>query len=148
MPSSESDSQLSGSAAQGKKESKWHKRFVQQRLRGWSPILHARNAELYFLAVGVFCLALGIPILVASLNVVEYKARYDLAGVFADLDSNNQQELLWGAGDEGVLVMVEIEVTKRMTAPVRGRAGIAWSGEGGTLKMQREAIPAAMAQSH
>ncbi|KAL6781100.1 hypothetical protein ACKKBG_A09825 [Auxenochlorella protothecoides x Auxenochlorella symbiontica] len=118
MPSSESDSQPSGSAAQGKKESKWHKRFVQQRLRGWSPILHARNAELYFLAVGVFCLALGIPILVASLNVVEYKARYDLAGVFADLDSNNQQELLWGAGDEGVLVMVEIEVTKRMTAPI------------------------------
>lgn len=104
--------------SRAKKESRWHRRLVQQRLRGWSPILHPRLALYYFLAVGVFCLAVGIPILVASLNVVKYSVRYDQMGPFAGLSPADQQNLLLAASSTGVPVTLSIQVSERMRAPI------------------------------
>lgn len=101
-----------------KKQSRWHRRLVQQRLRGWSPILHVKNALYYFIAVGVFCLAVGIPLLVASLNVVRYSVEYGMAPPFGSLDSESQQQLIWSSGPEGVNISVDIQIKDHMTAPV------------------------------
>lgn len=100
------------------KKYKFHKKFAYQKFKGWRPILTARGAELFFSACGVLLLALGIPILIASLNVVEYKVPYGFEGPFADIDSTQRQELLWGAPEAGVQYDVSIYIDKRMEPPI------------------------------
>jgi len=63
-------------------------------------------------------LALGIPILVASLNVREYSVRYDDVGPFATLNSTQQQEALWAASDAGIVYSVSLTVDDHMDPPV------------------------------
>jgi hypothetical protein len=113
---------LSGSADGAHHKQKkltWYRRFAYQRFVGWRPILNPRSAELFFLAVGVLGIAMGIPILLASLGVKKYSARYDDAGPFRDLNATQAQRRLFEAGDAGVQYSVDIAVQEDMAAPVR-----------------------------
>ena len=94
-------------------------RFAYQRLKGWRPILCAHNAEIFFLSVGTLLLALGIPILVASLGVREYSVRYDDAGPMAGLTHEQQEEAIWTAPKSGIVYNLTINVDERMEPPVR-----------------------------
>ena len=100
------------------KKSRFYKRFAQQELKGWSPVITANAVVIYFFLASVVCLALGIPILLASLHVVEYKARYDNTGPMAGLSSQQQQDLLMQQGGNGLTTSVNITVTKTMNPPV------------------------------
>lgn len=68
-------------------------------------------------------LALGVPILIASLNVVQYTVPYAFEGPFAGIDKQQRQELLWASGDAGVQHSVSVTIDKHMKPPVRVRAG-------------------------
>jgi hypothetical protein len=94
-------------------------RFAYQQLKGWRPILSAHNAELFLLAAGTLLLALGIPILVASMGVKEYSVRYDDAGPMAGLSKEQQQQAIWTAPDTGIVYDLTINVAERMEPPVR-----------------------------
>lgn len=99
-----------------------HRRFAYQRLKGWSPILGAGSAELFFLAAGTLLLALGVPILTAALGVKEYSARYDDAGPLAGLSNAQREAALWAAPDAGVEYSVTIRIEEAMEPPVSGAA--------------------------
>ena len=74
------------------------------------------------MAAGVLLIALGVPILVASLNVVEYRVPYAFEGPFAELGPVQRQQLLWdtsaAGGDGGVQHSVSILTDKDMNPPV------------------------------
>ena len=92
-------------------------RFTYQQLRGWKPILSANEALLFFSIAGTILLGLGIPILVASLNVVEYQIRYDDAGQLAPLSNEDRaQQVTQG---DGVTYQMRFTVDKEMKSPVR-----------------------------
>lgn len=94
----------------------WQK-FVQQELRGWSPIITATGVVVYFFAVGVVMLALGIPILLASLGVKEVKSRYDNAGIMAT--ATNAARLAIMQTGNGNTLTVNVTITEDMEPPVR-----------------------------
>lgn len=52
-------------------------RFKQQQLKAWQPILTPKPVIATFFILGVVFLALGIPLLIASNQVVESSVRYD-----------------------------------------------------------------------
>jgi hypothetical protein len=81
----------------------------------WGP---GRVVVLYFLASTAVCLALGIPILLASLSVKVYSVRYDDSGPMRGLDSDQRAQLLYARDGEGVPLTVELLVTEQMKAPV------------------------------
>ena len=64
----------------GQEKSHFYHRFAQQELAGWSPVITAKVVVIYFFAVACVCVALGVPVLVASLGVVQYTVRYDDQG--------------------------------------------------------------------
>jgi hypothetical protein len=66
----------------------------------------------------VVLLALGIPILIGSLDVKEYRVRYDDSGIFSTGNRTAQQEALFKGGDNGVPVTVTVTVSKTMNPPV------------------------------
>ncbi|KDD75013.1 LEM3/CDC50 family protein [Helicosporidium sp. ATCC 50920] len=68
--------------------------------------------------MGIFFLAFGIPILVASLNIHPLTLRYDDAGPFQGLSAPEQQALLLAAGDAGVSYSLEAQVEYTMQPPV------------------------------
>lgn len=73
-------------------------------------------------------LALGIPILIASLNVVEYRVPYAFQGPFAGQAPAAQQGLLWAAPEgTGVQYNVTVLIDKRMEPPVRGWGAPGWA---------------------
>ncbi len=53
----------------------WFSRFARQDLKGWTPILSAPFVVASYLLAAAVLLPLGIAILVASLNVQEYRVR-------------------------------------------------------------------------
>lgn len=81
-------------------------------------MLSASPAELFFLGCGALLIALGVPILIASLNVVEYRVPYAFEGPFAGKDADARQALLAQQGGYGVNYTVSLTVDKRMEAPV------------------------------
>ena len=90
------------------------------------PLPLCAPAELFFAAAGVLLIALGVPILVASLNVVEYRVPYAFEGPFAELDPAQRQQLLWdtsAAGEDGVRHSVSMLTDKDMNPPVGGADG-------------------------
>ena len=97
---------------------RWYWRFAQQNLPGWAPILTANWVVLYFFCVCVFCIALGVPILTASLGVKEYSVRYDNVGPFAQLSRDQQQNLLQQSNGDGVPVTVDLPIRDKMEPPV------------------------------
>lgn len=101
-----------------KKKSKFYRRFAQQELKGWSPIITGNVVVLYFLAVAVVCIALGVPILKAALDVDEYKIRYDDTGDMAGRSKGEQQDILLQQNGEGVTTTVNVTITKDMNPPV------------------------------
>ena len=101
------------------KKSRFYRRFAQQELKGWSPIITGNVVVLYFLAVAVVCIALGVPILKAALDVDEYEIRYDDAGVMAGRSSGEQQDILLQQAGDGVTSIVNVTITKDMKPPVR-----------------------------
>ncbi|BDA48170.1 ALA-interacting subunit 5 [Coccomyxa sp. Obi] len=101
-----------------KKKSKFYRRFAQQELKGWSPIITGNVVVLYFLAVAVVCIALGVPILKAALDVHEHEIRYDNAGVMAGRSKGEQQDILLQQNGEGVTTTVNVTITKDMNPPV------------------------------
>eukprot|EP00890_Picochlorum_soloecismus_P006540 jgi/Picsp_1/710/NSC_04199-R1_ala-interacting subunit 3-like len=99
-----------------KKKYRFYKRFTYQQLRGWKPILSANEAVMFFSVAGTILLALGIPILVASLNVVEYQIRYDDAGQLAPLSNEDRaQQVTQG---DGVTYQLKFTVDKEMKSPI------------------------------
>lgn len=102
-------------AAGGKKKSKFYKRFAQQELWGWSPIITGNVVVIYFLLVAVVCIALGVPILVASIGVKELTARYDNTGVMSGKSSGEAETLLL-AGN--VNYPISIQIPQTMQPPV------------------------------
>ncbi|PRW50939.1 ALA-interacting subunit 3 isoform A [Chlorella sorokiniana] len=108
----------------GAKKYKWHKRFAYQKFVGWRPILTPRIAELFFLSAGVLLLALGIPVLIASLNVVEVRVPYAFEGPFTSGAQQANQETLWAQqaasanGDGGVQYTVSVLIPKDMEPPI------------------------------
>lgn len=56
---------------------RWHKLFARQQLPGWSPIITAKAVVFFYFLAGLILIPLGIAILLASLNVVEYKVHLD-----------------------------------------------------------------------
>lgn len=108
----------------GAKKYKWHKRFAYQKFVGWRPILTPRIAELFFMAAGVLLLALGIPVLIASLNVVEVRVPYGFEGPFKGGERQANQEALWAAqqqssnGDGGAQYTVSVLIPKDMEPPI------------------------------
>ena len=101
---------------QGK--SKFYRRFAEQELKGWSPIITGDAVVLYFLIVASVCVALGVPILLASLNVKEYTVRYDNADIMAGKTSEEQELMLMRSGGEGVPVLVNVTIAATMHPPV------------------------------
>lgn len=79
--------------------------------------MSAKGAEIFFLVVGSLMLGLGIPILVAAINVQEYRVRYDDVGSLAGL-TQEQREMMVTQGN-GVTYDVSITVDKEMKGPVR-----------------------------
>ena len=73
---------------------------------------------LYFLAVTAVCLAIGIPVLNASINIKEYSARYDNVAQFAGQSRDQQRGILYAQNGNGVELTVDILVKKRMAPPV------------------------------
>ena len=104
-------------AADGKKKksSKFYQRFAQQELWGWSPIITGNVVVIYFLLVAVVCIALGVPILVASISVKEVKARYDNAGIMSGKTSGEAESLLM-AGN--VNYPISMQIPQTMQPPV------------------------------
>ncbi|GAB4818473.1 hypothetical protein N2152v2_005519 [Parachlorella kessleri] len=97
---------------------KWHRKFAYQKFKGWRPILNVASAQIFFIAAGLFCIGLGIPILTASLTVHEYTVRYEDQGPFAALDSDAQQELLWRNADAGVPIDVAVQIDSNLDPPI------------------------------
>lgn len=118
-PGSEAQSAASGATA----KLKWHQKFARQQFQGWRPILNVSSAQMFFVSAGIFCIALGIPILTASLTVINYEARYDDTGAFQGLSNDAAQALMWqnAAAPNGVPLEVEIAVDSDMEPPVRKR---------------------------
>ena len=79
-------------------------------------------------------LALGIPILIASLNVVTVTVPYAFEGPFANLSSLERQQLLWAAGDAGVTHQVTVTVDKAMKPPVGGGFVVVQRRSGGGMR--------------
>lgn len=101
------------------KKSRFYRRFAQQELKGWSPIITGNVVVLYFLAVAVVCIALGVPILKAALDVDEYEIRYDDAGIMSGRSTGEQQDILMEQNGDGVTAVVNVTITKDMKPPVR-----------------------------
>ncbi|CAL5228440.1 g11575 [Coccomyxa viridis] len=99
----------------GKKKSKFYQRFAQQQLWGWSPIITGNVVVIYFLLVAVVCIALGVPILVAAINVKEVKARYDNAGPMSGLSSGQAETTILGGN---VNYPVSVQIPQTMQPPV------------------------------
>lgn len=103
-------------------------------MEGKRPVLTARAAQAYFVFATVLCIALGVPILVSSLNTVQYRIPYAFEGPMATVQgSQERQQLLWAAGDTGLVYNLSIAIDKDMSPPVRTRgqgthtAAVAWS---------------------
>lgn len=106
----------SPSTGKGEKHYRFYKRFTYQILKGYRPILSAGRAQLFFVVSGTILLAMGIPLLVASTQVVEYRVRYDNAGVLADLDQANRTAQV--TTGNGVTYDIDFVVDQGMTGPV------------------------------
>ena len=96
---------------------RWYWKFVQQRLPGWAPILTANGVIAYFAVTCVICIAIGVPVLIASLDIEQQSVRYDSLGPFTG-SKDNKQQLLYAQGGSGVQVAGSITVTKTMNPPV------------------------------
>lgn len=97
---------------------RWYWKFAQQQLPGWAPILTANWVVFYFLAVTAVCLAIGIPVLVASINIKEYNVRYDNVPPFDGMDRAQHQATLQAQNGDGVQLTTQILIKKRMEPPV------------------------------
>lgn len=81
-------------------------------------VVAGRVVVLYFLASTAVCLALGIPILLASLNVKVYSVRYDDSGPMRNLTGTERAQLLYARDGQGVPLTVELLIPVDMKAPV------------------------------
>ena len=70
------------------------------------------------------CIALGVPILIASLGVVEVKQRYDNAGSLAGLSYQDASQALLATNGAGIPQTVTVMIPQNMTPPVslKGRS--------------------------
>ena len=93
-------------------------RFAYQKLRGYKPVLRARTTELFFLSAGTLLLALGIPILVASLDINQVVVRYDDAGPMAELNNESREQELWKTEGNGVNYSMTVNVKEDMDPPI------------------------------
>ena len=101
-----------------KKKSKFYQRFAQQELSGWSPIITGNVVVIYFALVCIVCIALGVPILLASIGVKEVTVRYDNAGVMEGHSSGAAESLLMQQGGQGFSYPVTMHIPQDMQPPV------------------------------
>lgn len=97
---------------------RWYWKFVQQKLPGWAPIVTANGVVLYFLIATIVCVAIGVPVLIASINIEQFDIRYDRLSPFTG-SRREQQQLLYDQQGGGVPVSGSIRITKTMHPPVR-----------------------------
>ncbi len=110
-------------AARPEKRHKWYIRLARQELKGWAPIITGNAVVIYFLCMGILLLALGIPILVGSHGVKEFRVNYDDIGALGsrtDFDAKNQYMISQGGG--GTSGTKSISVTSNMKQPVSSQA--------------------------
>ena len=108
-------------ATGGKKKSRFYQRFAQQELRGWSPIITGNVVVTYFLLVAIVCVALGVPILLASIQVKEVKMRYDNTGTMQGRSSGEAENLLMQQGGQGFSYPISVQIPQDMQPPVRAQ---------------------------
>jgi hypothetical protein len=113
------------SAPSGKKKSRFYQRFAQQELWGWSPIITGNVVVIYFLLVAVVCIALGVPILLASIQVKEVKLRYDNTGIMQGHSSGEAENLLMQQGGQGFSYPISMQIPQDMQPPVRAQGSYA-----------------------
>ena len=89
------------------------------------PCLAAKGVLIFMLLATAVCIALGVPILIASLGVVEVKQRYDNAGSLAGLSYPDASQALIATNGAGLPQAVAVTIPKNMTPPVSilGRQG-------------------------
>ena len=80
--------------------------------------LAAKGVLIFNLLATAVCIALGVPILIASLGVVEVKQRYDNAGSLAGLSYPNASLALIATNGVGLSQTVTVTIPKNMTPPV------------------------------
>lgn len=82
------------------------------------PCLAAKGVLIFNLVATAVCIALGVPILIASLGVVEVKQRYDNAGSLAELSYPDASQALIATNGAGLPQTVTVTIPQNMTPPV------------------------------
>lgn len=82
------------------------------------PCLAAKGVLIFNLVATAVCIALGVPILIASLGVVEVKQRYDNAGSLAELSYPDSSQALIATNGAGLPQTVTVTIPQNMTPPV------------------------------
>ena len=108
----------SGPATKGKRKKKdrFYKRFTYQTLRGYRPIINPSHVVVFFALAGAYLVGVGVPILLATLDVVMYSIRYDDAGTLQNYTAAERAGLV--TSENGVEYSITFEVEKEMRAPV------------------------------
>lgn len=99
-----------------KKKDRFYKRFTYQTLRGYRPIINPSHVVIFFALAGAYLVGVGVPILLATMDVVTYSVRYDDAGTLKNFTQEERAKLV--TSGEGVEYSMTIEVDKEMRAPV------------------------------
>ncbi|KXZ53793.1 hypothetical protein GPECTOR_6g711 [Gonium pectorale] len=95
------------------------RRFREQTYDVFRPAPTLPGALAILAVVFVVGLGLGVPLLVASLRVVELRLRYDDAPPLAAAGSRlERQRVLWAAGDAGVAQTLHTTVPRAMYPPL------------------------------
>ena len=99
-----------------KKKDRFYKRFTYQMLQGYRPIMNPSHVVIFFALAGAYLIGVGVPILLATMDVVTYSVRYDNAGTLQGYTQEERAKLV--TSDDGVEYSLTIEVEKEMRAPV------------------------------
>jgi hypothetical protein len=99
-----------------RKKDRFYKRFTYQTLRGYRPIMTPSQVIVFFALAGAYLIGVGVPILLATLDVVTYTVRYDDAGTLANFTSQERASLV--TSGDGVEYSIDIFVENEMKAPV------------------------------
>ena len=78
--------------------------------------MNPSHVVIFFALAGAYLIGVGVPILLATMDVVTYSVRYDDAGTLKNFTQEERAKLV--TSGEGVEYSMTIEVDKEMRAPV------------------------------
>lgn len=121
----------SGSQAGGKFPKRWLGQFARQELKSkWKPLPSKEWTIGFYLVVAAVFVAVGSVFLTQTLNVVEYRERYDDKGLFQDKTSQERYEVMEELNTKEVreplseeergyrFLTFTMSVTREMKAPI------------------------------